>query len=672
MKSPRLISSWRDLTTWLFTMVNPRKKNMIPLKTMNRFLRLPAIVCIALISLAVAAPPAIADVEISFQEDVNGYMGTVDTFIMESDVSADRGDGDWVEWDADDPLTSGNSNFGLIRFDDIFGPGPNQIPAGSLIVSATLTYVVSDSGDPATVGEVAVDWAENVTYDGFGSDPGVQADEYLTTAAMAGGSIGTQTVDVTASLADWVLDPSANHGWIFLPTGSGGVEFRSSEYLTTLGDRPRLSVTYDDTATLPPDLPVLNAPADDAIGVTVSPLLAVYVSDPEAEDLTVTFRGRELPGVAADDFTLIALPDTQNESQYYPAVFTSQTQWIVDNRSTENIVFVTHLGDIVNTADSNTQWNNADAAMDLLDAPDVFYSVGPGNHDLPLYTATSLYPTYFGTSRFADKSYYGGSYDGDNYNNYSLFSASGMDFILINLQYDPTAAMLAWADSLLKVNADRRGIVASHSILNVNNAFTSEGTAIFDALKDNANLFLMLCGHMYSSSDGAAYREEAGDDGHIIHIMLADYQDFPSGGNGYMRILRFSPPDDKVYATTYSPYTGASITTYPDQMVMDYDMAGNAAFEVIGTVSDVASGEDASISWPALNPDTEYEWYVAVNDGHRTTTGPVWSFTTTAGLAGDFDSDCDADGADLAWLAGNPESMDAEMFAGVFGTIGCP
>ena len=298
----------------------------------------------------------------------------------------------------------------------------------------------------------------------------------------------------------------------------------------------------------------MNAPADDAIGVTVSPLLAVNVSDPETEDLTVTFWGRELSGVAGEDFTLIALPDTQNESQYYPAVFTSQTQWIVDNKSTENIVFVTHLGDIVNTADSNTQWSNADAAMDLLGPPGVFYSVGPGNHDLPLYTATSLYPTYFGTSRFADKSYYGGSYDANNYSNYSLFSASGMDFILINLQYNPTTAMLDWADALLEANPDRRAIVASHSILNTNNTFTSEGTAIFNALKDNTNLFLMLCGHMHSSSDGSAYREEAEDDGHTIHIMLADYQDYLNGGNGYMRILRFSPADDKIYATTYSPY----------------------------------------------------------------------------------------------------------------------
>ena len=45
---------------------------------------------------------------------------------------------------------------------------------------------------------------------------------------------------------------------------------------------------------------------------------------------------------------------------------------------------------------------------------------------------------------------------------------------------------------------------------------------------------------------------------HTIHILMADYQDFPNGGNGYLRILRFSPADDKIYATTYSPYLDAS------------------------------------------------------------------------------------------------------------------
>ena len=54
---------------------------------------------------------------------------------------------------------------------------------------------------------------------------------------------------------------------------------------------------------------------------------------------------------AQRNFTIIGLPDTQ----YYtdirhggtPAHFTAQTQWIADNKDSLNIVFVAHLGDVV-------------------------------------------------------------------------------------------------------------------------------------------------------------------------------------------------------------------------------------------------------------------------------------------------------------------------------------
>ena len=268
----------------------------------------------------------------------------------------------------------------------------------------------------------------------------------------------------------------------------------------------------------------------------------------------------------AADFKIVLFPDTQNESASFPAVFNSQTTWIANNRTSQNIVFATHLGDIVNTANSNPQWVNADTAMDILDAGNVAYSVGPGNHDMG---TGSLYETYFGISRFQAKSWYGGHFGTDNYNNYSLFSASGLDFILINLQYSPTSAMLNWADARLKQYAARRGILVSHEILSPDSSLSSEGTPIFNALKNNPNLFLMLCGHA-----GVAYLAEQGDDGHTIHIMMADYEGEQDGGNGYLRILTFSPVNNKISATTYSPYDGSYITTYPDTMDMFYDMHG--------------------------------------------------------------------------------------------------
>ncbi|NPV42289.1 MAG: tandem-95 repeat protein [Anaerolineae bacterium] len=376
-----------------------------------------------------------------------------------------------------------------------------------------------------------------------------------------------------------------------------------------------------------PNMPVLVKPLDDATSVVLSPTLEVTVSDANpADTLDVEFYGREVGGSSGEDFTLIVIPDTQNYSTSYPQVFNSQMEWIADQKAEDNIVFATHVGDIVNTASSTTEWTRADTAMGYLDSGNVAYSVGPGNHDLG-----GLYSTYFGTSRFSGKSTYGGSYDTSNYNNYSLFSASGMDFILINLQYGTSSSsgQLTWADTLLKTYSSRRGIVVQHDILNINNSWYNQ--ASYTALRDNPNLFLMLCGHMHSSTDGAAYVAGTGEDGHTIHVMLADYQDYTA--SGYLRILRFSPADDKIYATTYSPYTGNSLTstTNYDQMEMAYDMVnGNSAFELLGSVNDVVNGQNASITWGGLTNSTEYEWYAIVSDGTETVTGSTWSFTTEA------------------------------------------
>ena len=379
-----------------------------------------------------------------------------------------------------------------------------------------------------------------------------------------------------------------------------------------------------------PNQPVLVEPLDNATGVSIPPTLEVTVSDPDVTDnLDVSFYGRAAGSTSAgDDFTLIAIPDTQNEAQYYSSVMYSQFQWIADHKSSNNIVFATNLGDIVNTASDSAQWTVADTAYDYLDSGNVAYSVGPGNHDLG-----GSYETYFGVSRFTGKSWYGGHYGSDNLNNYSLFSASGNDFILLNLQYTSTTAQRDWADALLKANPLRRGIVVEHDILNTDNSWNNQ--ALFTALKDNPNLFLMLCGHMHTASDGSAYRSEIGDDGHTIHILQTDYQDYTNGGNGYLRVLRFSPADDKIYATIYSPYTSAylSNTSNYEQMEMVYDLAGGgaSAYTLIGTDNDVVNGENASITWSGRANDTEYEWYTTVSDGTDLITGSTWSFTTGNG-----------------------------------------
>ena len=140
---------------------------------------------------------------------------------------------------------------------------------------------------------------------------------------------------------------------------------------------------------------------------------------------------------------------------------------------------------------------------------------------------------------------------------------------------------------------------------------------------------------MHTSTDGSAYRAETGTDGHTIHILQTDYQDYPNGGNGYLRLLRFSPADDKIYASIYSPYLDANLTNAAnyEEFAMPYEMEGEAQIELIGTDSAVASGDNASITWPDLDLETNYEWYVTLQDMEHTTTGSIWSFTTQPALS---------------------------------------
>jgi len=604
---------------------------------------------------------ASCNVTATFQEGASGYSGTVDTFIMESNPTNSYGGEDWAEWDNDDPSGQGKSNFGLIRFEDIFSSEGGPIPDGATIVSATLTYYVQNEGNEADVNEVAIDWAESVTYNGFGGTAGVQPADYGTSLGTTSGSssTGSKTIDVTASLTVWSSDPSANHGWVFRPTDTNGVEFRSSEHATA-GDRPLLTVTYSSCgpANQAPDQPVLVQPGDGATGVSTPPTLQVTVTDPDSDPMDVTFYGREVGTGTCEDFTVIALPDTQNYSDDNPdTYFIGQTQWIVDNHDTSNIVYVAHEGDIVNSAGDTNQWDRADAAMSLLENPattgltdGIPYGMVPGNHDEP----TANYNLYFGVSRFSGRGYYGGHYGTTNDNNYTLFSASGMDFIVVNLEFQPGTAELNWADARLKEFSDRRAIVVSHYILNTDGSLGYP--AIYNELQDNPNLFLMLCGHMHDE----AQRTETGDYGNTIYILLADYQDEANGGNGYLRTMRFSPASDTIYVKTYSPTVPGYLTDGDSQFELTYDMdcSGSSAFALIGTDYGVTSGNNASLSWPGLAQNTEYEWYVDVSDGTATTTGPTWSFTTAQT---DADGDGVPDATDNCPSVYNPGQEDLDL-----------
>lgn len=389
------------------------------------------------------------------------------------------------------------------------------------------------------------------------------------------------------------------------------------------------------SADVAPNNPSVVSPADGSINVSTSPSLDVNASDPDGGNLTLTYYGKPAAS-SIPDFTFVVLPDTQlySKTKNINGIFQLQAQWVVSQLSTRNIAFVGHLGDTVDDYNVATEWAVTDAAMKTLEAAGIPYGIGPGNCDEDNYgipPGTTWFNKYFPVSRFAGRSYYGGAYNNDNANSYQLISTSGLNFIIIEIKYNVSynttegQAILAWANNLLQIYSNRRAIIITHNLLTTTNLFSTDGSMVYNALKGNPNLFLMMGGHL----DHEGMRTDLGTDGHTIYSLRSDYQTQPNGGNGWLRILRFSPDNNKIYITTYSPYLDQFETDADSQFFLDYNMGGTG-YDVIGSAT-VPSGSTASVTWPNLNPQTQYQWYVTVNDGTSTTTGPVWSFTTTGG-----------------------------------------
>ncbi len=394
-------------------------------------------------------------------------------------------------------------------------------------------------------------------------------------------------------------------------------------------------------------------PTNKAVQVNASPTLQVVVTNGSPGNLKVTFYGREAPTVfPGPDFKIAVLPDAQMYTGLLGGgtsnMFIAQTEWAISNRVSGNIAYVTQLGDISNNGDNPAyvfQWYNATNAMYRLENPartqlpdGMAYGVAVGNHEFsPIGNAavgtTSNYNRYFGVSHFAGRDYYGGHYGTNNNNHFDFFSASGLEFVVLYFEYNtnPPVELFAWANAVLATNAQRRAIVVTHNFGNTTTpvVWSDQAHAIYEALKGNTNLFLFLGGHV----TGQGRREDTFN-GNTIRTLVQDYQGWTKGGNGFLRILEFSPSNNVVVAQCFSPVTGEYLTDEDSEFFFPHNMqptgpGAPTAFMALATNLAVAPGSVSTCPWPGLLPNKAYEWYVAVTDpSGATVASPVWRFTT--------------------------------------------
>jgi len=186
---------------------------------------------------------------VTFQQGVNGYAGTRDTYLSAAEALTNNAaaTGLWVDGDSSD-VAGNQPRQALLQFDGIVGA--DGIPAGAFIESATLglrtgTTPQSHSSDPMTLSRMLGGWTDASTWFSLGS--GISTDGV---EAILGGNAtfvpavngGGLSFDVTESVYAW-QSGAPNRGWVFTPGGSDGWRIDSAE-AARIADRPALTVTY--------------------------------------------------------------------------------------------------------------------------------------------------------------------------------------------------------------------------------------------------------------------------------------------------------------------------------------------------------------------------------------------------------------------------------------------
>lgn len=400
------------------------------------------------------------------------------------------------------------------------------------------------------------------------------------------------------------------------------------------------------------------------------------------------------------DFSIVHFTDTQyisegaveqetaEERAVWESAYAGIANWIGANKDQRKISYVAHTGDIIENnirkpADEAAQrqvvgeFEVSSRQQGVIDAAGVPNGVIAGNHDNQSGTENgpgAIYNQYYGPTRYQalsegwQNAKYGGPWkEGDNQNHYDLFSAGGLDFVVVGLSYGVTREEAEWADSVFKQFPGRNGILLSHDYIVPSTnpdgrgaGFSApDGSMLYKTVVEkNANVFLILAGHEHGV--GTNVKPKVGQVGNGVVELLADYQFYTVSadrlglteiggynpndqlqfGASFFRLLQFNVQRAELSVDTYSPLLndfGATefdpLRRYnglEDNLVVPVDLTSRttsfqtdalALYKPTRTIgkSTVASGEVASVSWDRLRANTAYAWFVTA----RSTGGGV-------------------------------------------------
>jgi hypothetical protein len=203
----------------------------------------------------------------------------------------------------------------------------------------------------------------------------------------------------------------------------------------------------------------------------------------------------------------------------------------------------------------------------------------------------SQFSRYFPPSRFTKNPLYEAYFEsekeghfreaGKTENYYLFFQASGMDFLVITLEFKPRDEAIAWANQVVERYPGHRIIVVTHGYLTKKGRLSesdgylvkgNSGKAIWEKfVSRHSNIFLVLSGHA-----GESRLTSEGRHGNLVHQIQSDYWyfDLPriKAGSGFLRILTFRPGKDRIQVETYSPVLDEFLTRPSSKFSLPYAM----------------------------------------------------------------------------------------------------
>lgn len=342
--------------------------------------------------------------------------------------------------------------------------------------------------------------------------------------------------------------------------------------------------------------------------------------------VTATLATAMLVSQAKAVFTIGVISDTQNYVDLLKPqplgvdTFKQQMQYLVDTRADKNLVFATHVGDVVQHGDgqfrsgpadarvywnSRQEWDYASESMMILTNAGIPFGMSPGNHDYDSYswwagenspgpsrplTGSTTWNQYFGpgSAHFAGKAWYGEA-SANALNSYQTFSGDGRQFLHLSLEMEPTDEALAWAQGVIDAHPGMPTIMTTHEWLDPKNDGTNNRSNDYNSyfagaanntpdqvwdkfVRKNDQIFLVLAGHDFTGagipgvSNGQNRRMDLNDAGNPVWQLVQDYQGntvgpdgvagSAVGGAGWMRFIEFDLEAGKMHFYTYSTLLG--------------------------------------------------------------------------------------------------------------------